>query len=56
MTVLTENKKLKERLSKIAKIIEEADNRCMAIDGPVSKTLDEMTQKEISKIDRKSVV
>jgi len=40
----------KQRLFEIARIIEVVDIRCMAADGPVSKTLEEMTQKEISKI------
>ena len=41
-----------QRLKKIAEIIEGVDNRCMAVDGPVTPTLQEMTQKEISKIYR----
>lgn len=39
-----------ERLKRIAEIIEGVDHRCMAADGPVTPTLDEMTQKEISEI------
>ena len=39
-----------ERLDRIAEIIEAVDNRCMAADGPVSKTLEEMQQSEISAI------
>ena len=42
----------RSRLAKIASIIEFVDQRCMAVDGPVSKTLDEMEQKEISEIYR----
>lgn len=38
------------RLSSIARIIEDVDNRCMAYDGAVGKTLDEMSQEEISAI------
>ena len=38
------------RLAKIADIIEKVDLRCMAADGPVTPTLKEMTQEEISKI------
>lgn len=40
----------KQRLAKIAQIIENVDNRCMLADGPVTPTLQEMTQKEISQI------
>lgn len=40
----------KERLARIASIIESVDNRCMAADGPVTPTLQEMTQDEISRI------
>jgi len=39
-----------ERLNRIAQIIEGVDNRCMAVDGPVRSTLQEMTQAEISEI------
>jgi galactose-1-phosphate uridylyltransferase len=39
-----------ERLKKIADIIECVDCRCLAADGPVSSTLEEMTQEEISEI------
>ena len=38
------------RLDRIRKIIEAVDNRCMAADGPVTPTLQEMTQAEISSI------
>lgn len=38
------------RLAMISDIIESVDRRCMAVDGPVSKTLDVMTQEEISTI------
>ena len=40
----------KERLERIAEIIEGVDNRCMAADGPVTPTLQEMQQSEISEI------
>ena len=43
-------KELGRRLSKIGKIIEHVNNRCMAADGPVTPTLEEMTQAEISEI------
>lgn len=39
-----------ERLAEIAQIIERVDQRCMAADGPVTPTLREMTQAEISRI------
>ena len=38
------------RLKRIATIIERVDERCMAVDGPVTPTLEEMTQREISEI------
>lgn len=38
------------RLKMIASIIEAVDNRCAAADGPVTPTLKEMTQAEISEI------
>lgn len=42
--------KLSERLKCIANIIESVDNRCLAADGPVPPTLQEMTQAEVSEI------
>lgn len=39
-----------DRLDAIALIIEDVDNRCMAVDGPVTPTLQEMTQDEMSEI------
>ena len=38
------------RLTRIAEIIKDVDTRCMAADGPVTPTLQEMTQAEISEI------
>jgi hypothetical protein len=38
------------RLRRIAQIIQEVDNRCLAADGPVTPTLQEMTQDELSRI------
>ena len=38
------------RLDRIAAIIETVDHRCMAADGPVTPTLQEMTQKEMTEI------
>lgn len=43
-------KELRCRLALIAEIIESVDNRCMAADGPVTPTLQEMRQEEISMI------
>jgi hypothetical protein len=40
------------RLARIAEIIEQVDARCAAVDGPVTPTLDEMTQAEISEVYR----
>lgn len=40
----------KQRLARIANIIESVDHRAMAADGPVTPTLAEMTQDEISSI------
>lgn len=40
----------KERLNRIAAIIENVDNRCQAADGDVTKTLDEITRGEVSEI------
>lgn len=39
-----------QRLKEIAAIIYAVDERCLAADGPVTKTLNEMTQQEISRI------
>jgi hypothetical protein len=39
-----------KRFERIVEIIEAVDNRCMAVDGPVTPTLDEMSQAEISEI------
>jgi len=36
--------------TEIAQIIEDVDHRCMAADGPVTPTLEEMTQAEMSRI------
>jgi len=38
------------KLDEICTIIESVDNRCMDVDGPVTPTLQEMTQEEISRI------
>lgn len=38
------------RLARIREIIENVDNRAMAADGPVTPTLQEMTQAEMSEI------
>lgn len=39
-----------ERLQRIAQIIEAVDHRCLEADGPVTPTLQEMTQDEISRV------
>lgn len=39
-----------DRLAEIARIIERVDDRCMADEGPITPTLQEMTQAEISRI------
>lgn len=39
-----------KRLWLIADIIEGVDQRCAAADGPVTPTLEEMTQEEISAV------
>ena len=41
---------LKDDLAEIAAIIESVDMRAAATDGPVTPTLQEMTQEEISRI------
>ena len=40
------------RLKAIAEIIEGVENRCAAVDGEVTPTLEEMTQSELSAIYR----
>ena len=39
-----------ERLLRIKQIIEDVDNRCLAADGPVTPTLQEMTVDEMRRI------
>lgn len=41
---------LQGRLDRIAEIIWDVDNRCLAADGPVTATLEEMRQSELSEI------
>lgn len=50
MAKTTKYQTAEERLARIAGIIEDVDNRCAAADGPVTPTLQEMTQAEISEI------
>lgn len=45
-----ENMDMRRRLDRIVAIIEFVENRCMAVDGPVTPTLQEMTQAELSQI------
>lgn len=47
-----ENKSLREKLKRISKVIEDVDDRCLNYDGSVGRTLDEMTQEEMSEIYR----
>jgi len=47
-----ENAKLRHRLFQIVSIIDGVDNRCMAADGPVSNTRQEMTDEELRQIYR----
>ena len=44
-----------QRLQRIATIIENVDQRAMAADGPVTPTIHEMTQRELSHIYRLAV-
>ena len=39
-----------ERLRRIAEIVEDVDRRCMAYDGPVGNTRQEMTDDEMRQI------
>jgi hypothetical protein len=39
-----------QRLRAIAQILEDVDNRCMAVDGPVDQTRDEITDEEYRRI------
>ena len=41
---------LSYRLKRIASIIEAVDDRCLAADGPVTPTLQEMRQEEMTEI------
>jgi hypothetical protein len=40
----------KQRLNRIAEIIEFVDHRCQAVDGPVTKTRHEITDDELREI------
>jgi len=42
----------RNRLRRIAEIIADVDRRCMAADGPVTPTLQEMTTEELRTIYR----
>lgn len=42
--------RLSDRLKRIAEIIWDVDGRCMAADGPVTNTRDEMTDDELREI------
>jgi len=43
-------RELEARLKAIAEIIEAVENRCLAVDGPVRPTLEEMRPTEMVKI------
>lgn len=43
---------LSRRMAQICEIIEGVEGRCMAVDGPVTPTLKEMTEKELRQIYR----
>lgn len=45
-----ENAILKSRLARIAEILEDVDRRCMAADGLVLETREEITNKEMRAI------
>jgi hypothetical protein len=47
---IPEQPELITRLAQIAEIIECVDNRCMAVDGPIPSTDEEITLPEIQKI------
>jgi len=46
------SKSNRKRLDEIAEIIESVDDRCLAADGPVTKTREEITDEEMRKIYR----
>lgn len=48
--LVRERNNYRRRLRQIAEIIERVDDRCMAVDGPVTPTKDEMTSDEFRKI------
>lgn len=41
---------LQDRLTRIANVIEGVENRCMAVDGPVTPTHQEITDRELIEI------
>ena len=41
---------LEQRLSGIVSVIHDVENRCMAIDGPVTPTLHEITERDLRRI------
>ncbi len=43
---------LRARLYSIKEIIDGVENRCMAVDGPVTNTRDEMSDEELRRIYR----
>lgn len=49
-TMLSQVRQAKMSTELIVQIIEEVDNRCLAVDGPVTKTRLEMTDEEMCEI------
>lgn len=45
-------KALQKRLARIKELIEAVEQRCLAVDGPVSKTCDEITDADLKEIYR----
>lgn len=52
LELVDEIEALEKRLRDIRSIIESVENRCMAADGPVTNTRDEMTDEELRRIYR----
>lgn len=48
--LVVENAALRARLKRISEIIEFVEHRCMAVDGPVTKTRGEITDDEFREI------
>ena len=48
--VMQENRRMKNRLLQIHGVIDVVEQRCLAADGPVTKTHDEITDNELRRI------